>query len=155
VGESFEDLPERSLVSCVLRAVGTAFDVDGFLRDSPFSGASVFRRGDPRLPGSFDGARRAASGFNVEVSGADLDNLTGKTEEATQFIREHEDELRRLGSFPGVEEVCLDFEIRRRDEAAQRDLFPADLLWHTGALDIDLVVTHYAVADERDGTKPN
>jgi hypothetical protein len=27
-------------------------------------------------------------------------------------------------------------------------VFPADLLWQAGALDIDLVVTHYAVAGD-------
>lgn len=52
------------------------------------------------------------------------------------------------GSYPGVEEMCLDFAIRRRDIVAQSDLFPAELLWQAGALDIDLVVTHYAIAEE-------
>lgn len=135
-------------MSCVLRAVGTAFDVDSFLGNSQLSGAAVFRRGEPKLPGSPQGSKRSASGFNVGVSKAGFDDLGAQIQDATRFLREHEDELRRLGSFPGVEEVCLDFGIRRRDVPAQRDVFPADLLWQAGALDIDLVVTHYAVADD-------
>ena len=67
---------------------------------------------------------------------------------ARRFLRQHEDELRRLGSFDGVEEVCLDFTILRRAGAAQSDVFPADLLWQAGALDIDLVVTHHDAADD-------
>lgn len=127
--------------SCVLRAIGTDFDVDAFLADSTLDGATAFRRGESREPGAADESTRAASGFNVEVAGAG-DELEGQVRAARRFLRLHEDELRRLGSFEGVEEVCLDFSLRRRGQAAQSDLFPADLLWQAGALDIDLVVTH-------------
>jgi hypothetical protein len=135
-------------VNCILRAIGTAFDADGFLKDSPLAGAgaAAFHRGEPKVPGAAEGPQRRASGFNVPVSGAGSDDLDAQIEDATRFLEEHEDELRRLGRFPGVEEVCLDFAIPRREVAAQSDVFPADLLWRAGALDIDLVVTHYAVA---------
>jgi hypothetical protein len=120
--------------------------VDAFLGDSVFSGGGrAFHRTEPGS-GAVGGARESSSsGFNLPVSDAGLDDLERQIEDATRFLREHEDELRRLSSFPGLEEVCLDFGIRRRDVAAQTDVFPADLLWQTGALDIDLVVTHYAV----------
>jgi len=55
-----------------------------------------------------------------------------------------EEELQRLGRFEGVEAVCLDFAIDRKDVAIQSDVFDAELLWRAGALDIDLVVSHYA-----------
>jgi hypothetical protein len=135
-------------VSCVLRAVGADFDVDAFLEDSALAGAAVFRRGEPRLPGGADGEKRAASGFNAEVGGTGFDDLDAQIQAARHFLGRHEDELRRLGAFPGVEEICLDFGIRRRDVAAQSDVFPADFLWQSGALDIDLVVTHYEIADD-------
>jgi hypothetical protein len=128
----------------VLRAIGRDFDVDEFLKETPLPPGAVFHRGEPRQPG---GGKRAASGFNAPVSEAGLDDLDTQLQDATHFLREHEDELRRLGRFPGVEEVCLDFGIARRAGAAQSDLFPADLLWQAGALDIDLVVTHFSVAE--------
>lgn len=134
-------------MACVLRAIGTEFDVDGFLKDSSLPHEAVFHRGEPRAPADPGGAKRSASGFNAPVSAAGFDDLDAQIQDATHFLREHEDELRRLGRFPGVEEVCLDFGIARRDVAAQSDLFPADLLWQAGALDIDLVVTHYAVSE--------
>jgi hypothetical protein len=34
--------------------------------------------------------------------------------------------------------------IDRKDVAVQSDVFDAELLWRAGALDIDLVVSHYA-----------
>jgi hypothetical protein len=132
-------------VSCILRAIGTDFDVDAFLQDSTLADAAVFHRGESKTPGVEDGARRAASGFNVEI-GKGLEDLGLRVQAARRFLREQEDELRRLGSFDGVEEICLDFGIRRRAGAAQTDVFPADLLWQAGALDIDLVVTHYGSA---------
>jgi hypothetical protein len=131
-------------MSCVLRAIGVSFDPEAFLGDSELAGAQAFHRGEPRLPGVPDAPPRGASGFNLPVSDAGGDDLERQIEDATRFLERHEDELRRLGRFPGVQEVCLDFGIRRRMEAAQRDVFPADLLWRAGALDIDLLVTHYA-----------
>ena len=132
-------------MSCVLRAIGTAFDVDAYLKSSRLVASIVFRRGEPRTPGQPEGPRRTASGLNVAVSDANVDDLAAQVRDALRFLREHEDDLRRLGSCPGMEEVCLDFALRRRDVVAQSDLFPADLLWQAGALDIDLVVTHYAM----------
>ena len=134
-------------MGCVLRAIGTEFDVDAFLKDSPLSTEPAFRRGEPRVPGLPNGPARAASGFNVAVSQAGLDDLSAQVEDALRFLDENEDELRRLAAFPGVEEVCLDFAVRRRDVVAQSDLLPAELLWRAGALDIDLVLTHYAISE--------
>ncbi len=131
----------------MLRAIGTAFDVDCFVKDSPLSHASVFRRGEAKIPGLPGGAKRSASGLNVRVSEAGIDDLFTQIQDATHFLTQHEDELRRLASFPGVEEVCLDFAIQRKNVTAQSDVFPSDLLWQAGALDIDLVVTHYAIAE--------
>jgi len=138
-------------MSCVLRAVGTSFDVDAFLRKSQFEPDSVFHRGEPRLEGPSDGPKRGASGFNLTLSEASFDDLPGQIADVTHFLIEHEDELRRLAGFDGVDEVCLDFGVRRLDVAAQSEIFPADLLWRAGALDIDLVVTHHEIA----GGKPS
>jgi hypothetical protein len=139
-------------LACVLRAIGRDFDVGGFLDSSPLPHDAVFRRGEPRLPGEGQGTR-SASGFNAPVSAAGLDDLDTQIQDASHFLREHEDELRRLGRFPGVEEVCLDFVIAWRAGASQSHVFPADLLWQAGALDIDLVVTHYAVAEGSRGVR--
>ena len=133
-------------MSCTLRAIGTLFDVDAFLQTSALVADSVFHRGETRLAGVADGPRRSASGFNVAVSAAGPHRLDAQVDDAIRFLGEHEEELRRLGSFDGVEEVCIEFAVRRSEAAAQSDLFPADLLWRVDALDIDLLVTQYAIA---------
>lgn len=137
-------------MSCMLRAIGRDFDADAFLSDSQFSGATAFHRGKPQGPSHSNGDERSASGFTLCVSEAELGDLAEQVREATAFLREQEEELRRLSQFPGLEEVCLDFGIPRQDVAAQIHVFPAELLWQAGALDIDLVVTHYTVQDDQD-----
>jgi hypothetical protein len=129
-------------MSCVLRASGTEFDPEAFLVESELRGGAnpIYRRGEPR-PG---GKTWQSSGFHVGVSEAELSDLPGQIRDALNFLSQHEKELQRLGRFEGVEAVCLDFAIDRKDVAIQSDVFDAELLWRAGALDIDLVVSHYA-----------
>jgi len=118
-------------MSCHLRAIGEAFDVRAFLADSPLR---------PEVH---------AKGFNLAVGQAGLDDLPGQVRDAAMFLDVYEDELRRLAAYDGVGQVFLDFALRLRDVAAQTDVLPAELLWRAGALDIDITVTHYAIADEK------
>jgi hypothetical protein len=124
-------------VSCVLRAVGAEFDPDAYLAGSPFPRAASYR------VGARGAEERTVAGFNVTVSEKGFRDLDAQIEDAIEFLDQHEDELRRLGRFPGVQEVELEFGIEWRDASPQTDAFPPDLLWRAGALDIGLRVTHY------------
>lgn len=128
-------------MACVLRAQGAGFDVGAFLAQSPFARHAV-----PTPKASTPGEDTRA-GFNLTVSTAGFDDLTGQVDDAIGFLDEFEDELRRLGRCDGVSAVSLDFGIRRREVPIQTDAFPPDLLWRAGALDIALEVTHYALTD--------
>lgn len=144
-------------MSCVLRASGTDLDPEAFLAKSALRASAVYRKGEPRLglarrPGA---PEWLSSGFHVAVSEADFDDLPGQIEDALRFLAEHEEELRRLGRFEGVETVCLDFAIDRKAVAIQSDVFDAELLWRAGALDIDLVVSHYAVSSNTKSPPPS
>lgn len=112
---------------CVLRAVGSEFTPAAFLAES---GLRAQPFATPR-----------ASGFNATVSEAGPGDLDGQVRDALRFLAEHEDELQRLGRFAGVEEVCLEFTVPSAGAEGHSALFPAELLWRAGALDIDLVVT--------------
>jgi hypothetical protein len=67
--------------------------------------------------------------------------------DAVAFLSEHDAEVRRLVSFPGVTSVVLDFGLAWRDVAAQSDQFPADLVRLAGACGIALELSHYPVCD--------
>jgi hypothetical protein len=59
------------------------------------------------------------------------------------FLRENEQELRRLRNFPGLERMDLDFPVEDRDVVFQRDAFPYPLLSLFGGLHIGLIVSRY------------
>jgi hypothetical protein len=134
-------------MSCVLRASGTDFHPEAFLVTSELRAEAnpIYRRGDPR-PG---GETWQSSGFHVGVSKAEFNDLPGQIRDAVRFLSRHEEELRRLNRFEGVESICLDFAIERRDVAVQSDVFEAELLWRAGALDIDIVVSQFAFRTPR------
>jgi hypothetical protein len=134
-------------MSCVLRASGRRFAVDEFLAASPLRPEAVFRTGEPVLSARPGGPARGTTGFNLEVSSAGGDDLATQVDDATRFLDEFEDELRRLGAFEGVEIVFLDFGVRWTDAAVHIDTLPADLLWRAGALDISITVSHHPHGD--------
>jgi hypothetical protein len=116
-------------MSAVLRVTGQDFDVDEFVARSTLRALRVFRRGEPRFPGSHTHLKQSEkSGMNVLASDADFDEFTRQVAEATAFLLAEAEELRRLVNFPGVEMVTLDFGIDRRDEVVRSDHFPADLV---------------------------
>jgi hypothetical protein len=137
-------------MSCVLRAHGESFKVREFLEKSSLQLDTVYEKGDPIDSGKKNGSHRPSSGFSAVVSQADFSDLEEQVREAILFLDEYEEDLRRLGSFKGVEAVFLDFGVQWREASVQTDVFPADVLWRAGALDIWLAVTHYFIAGERE-----
>jgi hypothetical protein len=139
---------------CVLRAGGPNFEVDTFLATSSLEVISVRRKGEPRPASKPDGPRSEQSGFNVGVSSKDWNDLPGQIDDAKAFLAEHEAELRRLRSFPGVDGVEIDFPMNLRigtnNIAVQSDRFPAELLLAAGRLGIDIVMTTYPPTGEFD-----
>jgi hypothetical protein len=127
---------------CVLRASGAKFDVDSFLKDSPFKADVVYRKGHRRRPAS-RGAQ-TASGFNVVISESDDPEV--QVEKALSFVRKHHDELLRLVRFGGIEDVILDLSCPQKEFVARTARLPAELLTAAGALGMDVLVSFYLVA---------
>jgi len=130
------------MAGCVLRASGAAFDVDAFLKQSPFEPAVVYRRGQRRRPASR--GPHTLSGFNVVVCERE-EPSEGDAREALEFLRTHHDEIERLRRAPGVEGVTLEFAVPEGAMAGRGARFPAELLSAAGSLDIDIQVTFYLV----------
>jgi hypothetical protein len=81
--------------------------------------------------------------MKVSVSTREISDLSGQVEDAVGFLRENEQELRRLRNFPGLERMDLDFPVEDRDVVFQRDAFPYPLLSLLGGLHIGLIVSRY------------
>jgi len=139
---------EKHNVSAVIRAYGKDFNVDAFVANCALPVCTVKRRGEPVFPASQpDGRRHEQSGVHVLASEADFTEFRAQVNEATAFLRENTAELRRLRTFAGVETATLDFGIERRDVAVQCDRLPAELLRLAGALDMDIELSQYPLAD--------
>ena len=123
---------------CILRVSGRNFQVNDFLQSSPFQPCKVWRVGEAGVRGV-----ASDSGFNLVVSSGEL--LTDQIEGAIRFLRSHAVELKRLCSFPGVEEgSVLDFAIHRRDVLAQFDSFPVALVRLAAEFKFSLTILQYA-----------
>jgi hypothetical protein len=128
---------------CVLHVTGDDFAVDAFLAESSLRPYRVHHRGETRCrAGAFPD-----SGLSLAISDAD-GQLSEEVADATRFLTEHEPELRRLQSFPGVTDLRLDFGYYAREVAAQFDYLPPELLARAGSLGIGIELSLYHVSPE-------
>jgi hypothetical protein len=135
-------------VSAVIRVYGKDFNVDEFVANCALPVCTIKRRGEPVFAASQpDGRRHEQSGVHVLASEADFSEFPAQVDEAIAFLRANEVELLRLRTFAGVETATLDFGIERRDVAVQSDRLPAELLRLAGALDLDIELSQYPLAD--------
>jgi hypothetical protein len=82
----------------------------------------------------------------VANSGDDLNELVPG---AITFLRTNETEMVRLATYPGVDDVVLDFGIARYDDmAAQFSRLPPDLVKLAARHGFGLEISHYATARE-------
>jgi hypothetical protein len=132
---------------CVLRVSGTQFDVDAFLDVSALLPDGVYRRGEPRGSSAKpDGEVHAESGMNISVSDAPWSDLTAQVADAERFLEDHEEEIRRLSRFPGIEDLVLDFPVDQRigrSVVVQSDRLPVSLVAAAGKLGLALEISIY------------
>ncbi len=137
-------------MSCMFRAIGKEFDVDGFLRNSPWRPETVFRLGESKYPPR-TGELRKNSGFNLVVSETELDDFEVQLAAAQLFLHNNRDEIRRLNTYATLEGVCLDFAVEFTEEKPARFFnFPMEIVSAAGALGLSLEISVYAVAAEPD-----
>jgi hypothetical protein len=135
----------------MLRVSGADLDVDALLNECEIEPVVVWRKGEPRSPASQPtGKVHSFSGANFEVSGADFSELRSQIEDAVAFFRENESFVRRLRSYPGVEELCLDFGSDIRPPGWCSFSFPPELLVAVGSAGVSLVLSVYPVDDDDD-----
>lgn len=130
-------------MSCVLRASGTYFDVDEFLKTSTLDVLTAFHRGEGRFSTSSVTRRSEQAGMTVIVSTREFSDLSGEIEDAIAFLKHNDQELRRLRDFPGLQRMEMDFPIEDRDTVYQRDAFPHELLLLLGNLRIGLMISRH------------
>ena len=128
---------------CVLRVGSKTTEVELLIRASGLKPIAVFRRGQPRAPGSTHLNRQ--SGFNVAVSKAD-GALEKQAQDATRFLRRHAAGLSRLRRREKCRPMTLDFGVyyratKERPWPSYR--FPAALIELAGKHGIEIELSFY------------
>jgi hypothetical protein len=95
---------------CAFVASGVNFDVDAYLRTTPFAVLCVFHRGEVRPDSGPEGKPGPDSGFAAVVSHDDFPHLLDQVGEALDFLEVHDKELERLKGL-GVDRMALDFRL--------------------------------------------
>jgi hypothetical protein len=85
------------------------------------------------------------------ASDAGLHEFPRQVEEASTFLRDNLEQLRRLCTFPGVEDASLDFGVARRNVMVQCDCLPADFVRLAAALGLSIEVSQYPAEETADG----
>ena len=147
-------------MSAVIKAIGVRFDVDAFLVGCTLPVCTSYRRGDRKFGGAPDNPIETYSGVHLVASVADFADFSKQETDATDFLRLHVEQLRRLRWFPGVESVTLDFGIERRNLFVQCNAFSPELVALTAALGfgIRLLIypgSHEAPPDIQSEAPPN
>jgi hypothetical protein len=137
-------------MECVLRVYGQAFDVNGFLVDSPWRPNPVYHRGEKQL--SLRGFEVLEfSGFVLSVPGSDIlgEAFADHASAVLKFLEENHSECERLKAFPGIEGRTLDFASPLREDQPMRSHhIPLELVRVAADLGIALEITVYVVSAE-------
>src|SRR5471032_2215512 len=115
-------------MACYLRAYGAQFDVDAFVRVSPFEWLDIWRVGEARVtPLGKDPRLYETSGLQAKI--AAREDLPSQRNEASAFLTNHRDEVSRLSSTPGIESLVIDFGLAWDPSLAARYVgLPPELL---------------------------
>jgi hypothetical protein len=129
---------------CVLHVTGEKLDPKTVLADLTLEPYSVYHKGD-KVFREHDRVH-PLSGFSCDVS-APSNELAQEIAEATAFLTEHENDLRRLGTTPGVNAMLLDFGYGLRIDGeqcvVQRDFLPPAFVRLCGSLGIGITLSLY------------
>lgn len=133
---------------CVLRVYGADFDPEAYLASgSRLEALHVYVPGDRSYDRRLARTGRGERGFHVDVSRRAWSDWQGQIEDATAFLRAHEEELRALRSRPEVTRLELDFpsesDPETRNVVLWGAIFPVSFLGAAADAGVDVEVTVY------------
>jgi hypothetical protein len=122
---------------CVLVASGAEFDVDRFLRDSPFKPHVVYHKGEIPAKDNPGGKPLTDSGFVLLVAQVEYPQLIEQVYRALVSLNK---EFQRLKD-AGANKILLDFGITDKSLAQRSQFFFPELLSAMSSLGMGLVVS--------------
>jgi len=123
---------------CVFVASGLNFDVDQYLKGSPFKPMTVFRKGDVPPKNNPERKPRPDSGFVVLISQSAELGLRQQLGEALAFLDQHKLELRNIRKV-GVDNMLLDMSLQAGDKMQQAEYLPPELIMELARFGMGLI----------------
>jgi hypothetical protein len=136
------------IMSCILRVSGEALDIDALMSGLTLSADQTWRKG--QLRSKVSGRPHANSGVNFVASDADLDAFAQQVTDATAFLESNSATISKVASFPGVEQVTLDFGVALSGgNVAMFSYLPPPLVRLAAQANIGIEISHYLCSEER------
>jgi hypothetical protein len=120
---------------CVLVASGPDFDVDDYLRDSPFKPQHIYRKGETAAKDNPEAELLTESGF-VWVVGQD--EYPQLIEQVLRTLDYWDEELHQLND-AGADKMILDFGITEKTMLQRPQFLPPELIAAMSRLEMGLV----------------
>ena len=122
---------------CVLVASGADFDVDEYLRESPFEPQHVYHKGEAASKNHPEGDPLTESGFVLVVGEDEYPQLTERVVQALDYWDE---ELHALND-AGADKMLLDFGVDEQTMLQRPQYLPPELITAMSHLEMALVVS--------------
>lgn len=135
---------------CVLHAEGKEFNVDKFLENSSLKPYKTWHKGEL---GKRKGRFFEDSGFSVDISDEDWNDISNQIVDAENFLNENFNELNRLSETPNVEDIRFDFPYSLRlneNIFTQSEYIPPSFLKIIGRLNIGIEMSLYPLSKDEE-----
>lgn len=130
-------------MACCFRVHGENLEIDSLLVEISIEPSNVWHKGEPRLKSKPDGRKTEHSGATFIASDAEMWEYDNQVEDAIEFLKENEEDIKTIVAFKGVECVRLDFGINLTESFVNSDYLPPPLLAMAGNLNIGIELSHY------------
>lgn len=135
------------MATCLFVASGLNFDVDDYLRHSPFKVNTVFHKGTVPPRGNPNRLPRPDSGFVVIVGEDGEPAVSAQLGRAMEFLIQNDKELQSLQQY-GVDNMLLDLTAFRRHTIDQYEYFPPGLIQAMARQGMGMSVSAISMAEE-------
>lgn len=135
-------------MSCLLTVSGTDLHIEDLLEQLRIEPYRFWRKGESRLETRPD-LLNDHSGASFDVSEADIGEHDQQISDAISFLQENLEDIQRMKTFPGVDEVGVDFGLEFKDSFAPSDYLPAELIALAGRAGISICLSHYPTEESK------
>ena len=129
---------------CVFVASGLNFDVDAYLKGSPFKPTAVFRKGQVPSRGNPERIPRPDSGFAAVIGMDDQPGIGALVPEVFRFLLANDGEFEAMKK-AGVDNHLLDFPVFQQTPTPLTDYLPPEFLIAMASFGLGMMISVIAL----------